>query len=132
MIHQSEPNSSMEEPRWCAQKTPFLGFARRFIIIERYHSPRQARDNQRKEKRLKNKEGDLNKESVVCPHASVLRCYLNAFDSVHNAQFYKDHAAPAPMVPDHCVLEWGCAKRKSSAPLYTQNDLFTKTGSGQT
>ena len=34
-------------------------------------------------------------------------CYLNAFDSIHNAQFYKEHAAPVPMVPDRCVLEWG-------------------------
>ena len=50
MIHQSFPNSSMDEPRWC---------------------------------------------------------YLNAFDSIHNAQFYKEHAAPVPMVPDRCVLEWG-------------------------
>lgn len=32
---------------------------------------------------------------------------MNAFDSVHNAQFYKEHAGPAPMVPDRCVLEWG-------------------------
>jgi len=39
-------------------------------------------------------------------------CYLNAFDSVHNAQFYKDNAAPAPMVPDHAVLEWGVLHRQ--------------------
>ena len=36
----------------------------------------------------------------------------NAFDSVFNAQFYKDNAAPAPMVPDHAVLEWGSLHRQ--------------------
>ena len=51
MIHQSFPNNSMDEPRWC---------------------------------------------------------YLNAFDSVHNAQFYKEHAAPAPMVPDYCGNRQHC------------------------
>jgi hypothetical protein len=34
-------------------------------------------------------------------------CYLNAFDSLHNAQFYKEGAVPAPVVADSCMMEWG-------------------------
>lgn len=71
-------------------------------------------------------------------------CYLNAFDSVQNAQFYKEEVSAAPMVSDSCVLVWGklhlAAMQASGGDLQqtlrtlkSQSDLvqFLSVGGGQ-